>query len=70
MFLLGESQGQGSLVGCRLWGHTESDSKVALMIMKTMLKIQVKDWKIVINALWVYERSCIAVDCLEDPICL
>ena len=21
----GESQGQGSLVGCRLWGHTESD---------------------------------------------
>ena len=25
MFLPGESQGQGSLVGCRLWGHTESD---------------------------------------------
>ena len=22
---LGESQGQKSLVGCRLWGHTESD---------------------------------------------
>ena len=21
----GESQGRGSLVGCRLWGHTESD---------------------------------------------
>ena len=21
----GESQGWGSLVGCRLWGHTESD---------------------------------------------
>ena len=26
MFLPGESQGQGSLVGCRLWGHTESDA--------------------------------------------
>ena len=26
MFLPGESQGQGSLVGCRLWGHTESDT--------------------------------------------
>ena len=25
MFLPGESQGPGSLVGCRLWGHTESD---------------------------------------------
>ena len=26
VFLRGESQGQGSLVGCRLWGHTESDT--------------------------------------------
>ena len=26
VFLLGESQGRGSLVGCRLWGHTESDT--------------------------------------------
>ena len=29
MFLTGESQGQGSLVGCRLWGHTESDTAEA-----------------------------------------
>ena len=26
MFLLEESQGRGSLVGCRLWGRTESDT--------------------------------------------
>ena len=26
VFLLRESQGLGSLVGCRLWGHTESDT--------------------------------------------
>ena len=25
MFLPRESQGRGSLVGCHLWGHTESD---------------------------------------------
>ena len=25
VLLPGESQGQGSLVGCRLWGHTESE---------------------------------------------
>ena len=25
VFLPGESQGQGSLEGCRLWGRTESD---------------------------------------------
>ena len=29
MFLPGESQGQGSLVGCHLWGHTESDTTEA-----------------------------------------
>ena len=26
VFLPGESQGRGSLVGYRLWGHTESDT--------------------------------------------
>ena len=26
VFLSGESQGWGSLVGCRLWDHTESDT--------------------------------------------
>ena len=25
VFLPGESQGWGDLLGCRLWGHTESD---------------------------------------------
>ena len=29
MFLPGESQGRGSLVGCRLWGSTESDTTEA-----------------------------------------
>ena len=29
MFLPGESQGRGSPVGCRLWGHTESDTTEA-----------------------------------------
>ena len=29
VFLPGESQGQGTLVGCRLWGRTESDATEA-----------------------------------------
>ena len=29
VFLPGESQGQGSLVGCRLWGRTESETTEA-----------------------------------------
>ena len=31
VFLPGESQGQGSLVGCRLWGRTESDTTEATL---------------------------------------
>ena len=29
VFLPGDSQGQGSLMGCRLWGRTESDTTEA-----------------------------------------
>ena len=29
VFLLGESQGWGSLVSCHLWGHTKSDTTEA-----------------------------------------
>ena len=29
VFLPGESQGQGRLVGCRLWGHTKLDTTAA-----------------------------------------
>ena len=29
VFLPGDSQGQGSLVGCRLWGRTELDTSEA-----------------------------------------
>ena len=29
VLLPGEPQGRGSLVGCRLWGHTESDATEA-----------------------------------------
>ena len=31
VFLPGESQGQGSLVGCRLWGRTESATTEATL---------------------------------------
>ena len=29
VFLPGESQGRGTLLGCQLWGHTESDTTEA-----------------------------------------
>ena len=41
VLLPGESQGQGSLVGCRLWGHTESDlTEVTLQQQQNNLELE------------------------------
>ena len=37
VFLPGESQGRWSLVGCRLWGHTESDTPEATQQQRTVV---------------------------------
>ena len=37
VFLPRESQGWGSLVGCHLWGHTESDTTEAIRKVKAMV---------------------------------
>ena len=38
VFLPGESQGRGSLVGCHLWGHTELDTtEVTWQLSKDLL---------------------------------
>ena len=41
VFLPGESQGRGSLVGCCLWGHTESDTTEATWRWLWLLKYAV-----------------------------
>ena len=38
VFLPGEAQGRGSLVGCRLWGRTESDSTEATQQQQQLLE--------------------------------
>ena len=46
VFLLGESQGRGSLVGCSLWGRTESDTTEATTPMFiAALFIIARTWK-------------------------
>jgi len=42
VFLLGEIQGQRSLVGCRLWGRTESDMTTQIKITMRYHLIQVR----------------------------
>ena len=48
MFLPGESHGWGSLVGCRLWGCTESDndwSDLAAAAASTIITLILQVWK-------------------------
>ena len=40
VFLPGESQGWGSLVGCRLWGHTELDMTEATYSSSSSMSIE------------------------------
>ena len=47
VFLPGESQGWGSLVGCRLWRHTESDTTEATQ--QQQQQYQIKQNKIIEN---------------------
>ena len=56
VFLPGESQGQGSLVCCRLWGRTESDT--------TEVTEQQQQWHIQGLPWWLSskESTCNAVD--------
>ena len=42
VFLPGESQGRGSLVGCRLWGRTESDTTERLSSSRSMMELRSK----------------------------
>ena len=48
VFLPGESQGRGSLVGCRLWGHTELDTTEATWQQQQHTYRQ--------NATWTWRR--------------
>ena len=45
VFLPGESQGRGSLVGCRLWGHTESDTTEATQQQQQRVFRAMVRWK-------------------------
>ena len=42
VFLPGDSQGRGSLLGCRLWGRTESDTTEATQQQQPMQETQIR----------------------------
>ena len=47
VFLPGESQGRGSLVGCRLWGRAESDTTEVTLVVAAAVYIIVSIYYIV-----------------------
>ena len=72
VFLLGESKGWRSLVGCRLWGRTESDTTERLSsssIVKTLLKIphilgffpfRLEGMQTIPRPMWAESQNCSA----------
>ena len=56
VFLTGEAQGWQSLVGCRLWGRTESDTTEATQ-QQQKLEMHSKVWKIKKSPLKVTRRQ-------------
>ena len=55
VFLPGESQGQGSLVGCSLWGRTESDTTERL------------HFHFLLSCIGEGNGSLLQCSCLENP---
>ena len=57
VFLPGESQGRGSLVGCCLWGRTESDTTETMQQQQHVPSIPAF-WSIsIINGCWILSEA-------------
>ena len=65
VFLPGESQGRGSLVGCCLWGRTESDT-TAVTWQQQLSKQAEQIWKTLENTKQI---SWDGLGLLELPVC-
>ena len=68
VFLPGESQGWGSLVGRRLWGRTESDTTEATQQQQQQQQYHVSYWKLKSFFLVPQAEGLISVPTV--PICL
>ena len=65
VFLPGESQGRGSLVGCRLWGRTESDTTEVTQQQQIVWALSTKAKPMYIlwssNSTPLYKCECVCV---------
>ena len=69
MFLPVESQGQGSLVGCRLWDRTELDTTEATAAAAAAGTLETKKK----NGIIIHRKQCLChicafIRCLCDPV--
>ena len=61
VFLPGESQGRGILVGCRLWGHTESDTTEVTQQQQQQGELDLRGKSAEIQAYRHFEDCCCSV---------
>ena len=61
VFLLGESQGWQSLVGCHLWGHTESDTTEVTQQQRQHTHIYIR-----VNTFGFYKLYSLAYFCFSS----
>ena len=52
VFLPGESQGRGSLVGCHLWGRTKSDTTEATSQQQQQQCVHAQSWPTLCNSMF------------------
>ena len=67
VFLPGESQGRGNLVGCRPWGHTESDTRSNLAAAAAVLTMG-SSWWLVGKEFTCSARQLGSIPGGEDPL--
>ena len=73
VFLPGESQGQGSLMGCRLWGRTELDTTEATLQQQQQQKHKWGDYRLSVplsgQTLWISITHSKAIKILFLCLC-
>ena len=69
VFLPGESQERGSLMGCRLWGHTEQDTTEVTQQQQLFITAQTHTYVCVCVCVCVYIYICSDIYCCVIQNC-
>ena len=72
VFLPGESQGRGSLMDCRLWGHTESDMTATAavnILLWTSWSLSQLLISVTVKWIWLYSNKTVFINTCSSRLC-